>query len=49
VLVGREPVEREVRADVVPVAAPEGELSLPIVSNSSSSDDERMLSVQSLI
>jgi len=44
----REPVEREVRADVLPVAAPDGELSLPIVSNSCSLL-ERILAVQSLI
>jgi hypothetical protein len=49
VVVLREPVERDVRADVLPVAAPEGELSpAPAISNSSSLP-ERMLSVQSLI
>jgi hypothetical protein len=45
VLVGREPVERDVLDDVLPVAAPEGELSA--ISNSSS--PERMFPVQSLI
>jgi hypothetical protein len=45
VLVGREPVERDVLDEVLPVAAPDGELSA--ISNSSSLD--RMLSVQSRI
>ena len=42
VLVLREPVERDVREDVLPVAAPP-------VANSSSKSPERMLSVHSLI
>jgi len=49
VAVEREPDDRDVRAELLPVAAPDGELSDPAISNSLSSLLERMLSVQSLI
>jgi len=45
--VGRDPVDRDVREEVVSLAAPVGEL--PAISNSSAWSGDRILSVQSLI
>ena len=54
VLVEREPVDREVREEVAPVAAPDvfeavPMSPLPAISYSSSLSDERILSFQSVI
>ena len=54
VLVGRDPVEREVREEVAPVAAPDlfeavPMSPLPAISYSSPLLDDRILSVQSVI